>query len=214
MATSPKTANPLCYIKLSMSKSLLTILFLILWSPNLAVAQSDDNVLKRRPDRPAPVEVKEIRQESRQEVRTQLQANQELGVARQVAQNHSTRLANRFKFYENRLTAIITRFQSRLDILKQEGVSVSSVQAKLDLVKDKLQDAVTQGGKAIVAFESIQSGTLVEQRTALLSAKELADEARGLFRETHELLKQALRELKTITKPALPATSPATQNAQ
>lgn len=192
-----------------MVKYLLTIVTFVFLSSGLVMAQSDENVTKRRPDRPAQVEVQEIRQETR----TQNQANLEAGVAQRVAQNHSNRLARRFKFYETRLTSILTRFQARIDFLEQEGKLVGTVQTKLDLVTAKLEAAVEKAKEATAAFDAIQPGTMAEQKDALNAARELATETRELFQETHELLKLALRELKTISKPALPAASPAVQNA-
>lgn len=192
-----------------MSKYLLTIFTLLLLSVGQTLAQSDENVSKRRPDKPAEIEVQEIRQE----VRTQNQANPEMGVAKRVAANHSQRLSRRFKFYETRLTNIIARFQARLDFLKEEGKSVDAIQTKLDLASAKLEEAVAKATEAIAAFDAIQTGTIVEQKSALTAARSLSDEARELFQEAHELLKQALRELKTISKPALPAASPAVKKA-
>jgi len=192
-----------------MYKYSLLAISIFLAFPGFASAQSDENVTKRRPDRPAQVEVQEIRQESR----TQFQANQDGSVAQRVAENHSARLSKRFKFYEERLNSIVDRFQVRIDLLKQEGKAVSSVQAKLDLVIAKLEEAMLKAEEVTSAFNAIESGTLSEQKQALNSARDLATEARKLFQETHELLKLALKELKTISKPALPAASPAVQNA-
>ena len=88
-----------------MKKYLIFSIFYILCSLFItqAHAESDENVTRRRPER--AVQIQEIRQD-RQEFRSK------------VAENHANRLERRFKFYFDRLTGIIARFQTRLDTLK------------------------------------------------------------------------------------------------
>lgn len=184
-----------------MPKVLLVCLTLLLLTPALVSAESAENVTKRRPDKPAQAEIQEIRQE-RQEFRSQ------------VAENHANRLERRFKFYFDRMTSIIARFQARLDTLKTAGKDVSAIQTKLDGVKAKLAEAKTKGESAVSAFRSIDPSKLSEQKLEIKAARDLAEAARALFKEVHALLKDVLKSLKAISKPALPAASPAVQNAQ
>ena len=168
-----------------MKKSFLLALVLVVLTPSLALAVSDENVTKMRPDKPIPAEVQEIRQEletKREEIRNR------------IAQIHATRLTKRFDAYYLRLASIITRFEARLIILQKNSKDIVPTQAKLDLAKAKLVEAKTAGQDAVKALEAIDP-----------PAKELAISAHDLYKETLTLLKDALKSLKTISKPALPA---------
>lgn len=178
---------------------IFSITFLLLYSLTYVLpvqAESTENVTKRRPDRPAQAQIQEIRQENRSN----------------VAELHATRLERRFKFYYERLNNIMTRFQARLDLLTSEGKSTSTVQLKLSTAKAKLEEAKLKGARAIAAFRAIDPVKVRDQKSALLIASNLATEARKLFQDTLDLLKLAFKELKTISKPALPAASSAIQN--
>ncbi len=157
--------------------------------PALASAQSSENVTKRRPDKPAQAQIQEVKQEVRSN----------------VAEKHASRLEKRFSSYYIRLNNIITRFQTRLDMLRVEGKIIAPTQTKLDLAKAKLAQAKTMGDEAIMAFKAIDPVKFSEQKTEAFAARDTAKLARELFQETHNLLKDALKELKTISKPALPA---------
>jgi hypothetical protein len=159
----------------------LTILFAV---PSLVSATSAENVTKRRPDKPETAQIQEIRQERRNN----------------VAENHANRLEKRFAFYHSRLSNIMTRFQARLDLLQKEGKNISISQVKLDAAKAKLADAKVKGDAAIAAFKAIGPAKFSEQKTEVFAARDLANSARKLFLETHELLKLALKELKNITR--------------
>jgi len=168
-----------------MKKSFLLALVLVVLTPSLALAVSDENVTKMRPDKPIPAEVQEIRQEletKREEIRNR------------IAQIHATRLTKRFDAYYLRLSNIITRFEARLIILQKNSKDIVPTQTKLDLAKAKLVEAKTAGQDAVKALEAIDP-----------PAKELAICAHDLYKETLTLLKDALKSLKTISKPALPA---------
>lgn len=168
----------------------------------LAKAESDENVTKRRPER--AVEIQEIRQDRRDTVREKVQE-----VRSNIAGNHASRLERRFTFYYSRLNNIITRFESRLELLAGQGKDVSVTQAKLDASKTKLEAAKAKGDEAIAAFQAIEPARFSEQKDEAFAARDLAKEARQLFKDAHTLLKDALKSLKTISKPALPASSAA-----
>lgn len=179
-----------------MKKSFILALLIILSVPSLALATSDENVTKRRPDRPAQAEIQEIRQErkeDREETREKVQE-----IRSNVAENHANRLERRFAFYYSRLSNIITRFEKRLDILKADGKDITAVSAKLTEVKTKLESAKAKGIEAVAAFKAIDPAKFSEQKTEALAARDLANSARKLFVETHTLLKDALKSLKAI----------------
>jgi hypothetical protein len=195
-----------------MKKYLITIALLALFVPTLAHAEETENVTKRRPDRPTQAEIQEIRgerMEDRQEAKDKMQEMRST-----VAENHANRLSRRFAFYHARLSNIIMRFEKRLDVLKADGKDVSTVSTKLAAVKAKLAEAKAKGDEAVSAFKAIDPAKFSEQKTEALAARDLANAARKLFMETHTLLKDALKSLKAISKPALPAASAAVENAQ
>ncbi len=174
-----------------MKKYLSLTIFIILCSLFVVQvqAESDENVTKRRPDRPAQAAIQEIRQENRSK----------------VAENHANRLERRFGFYYDRLSKIIVRFEARLVILDNAGKNTADSKAKLALAKTKLEAAKVAGQEAVVQFRAIDPAKFSEQKTEAFAARDLAVSARKLFQESHQLLKDALKSLKTISKPALPA---------
>lgn len=196
-----------------MKKYLMFALTVLLLAPTLAMAESDENVTKRRPDRPSQVEILEIRQEQkgvREEVKEKMEEFRS-----KVAENHANRLERRFKFYANRLNNIIARFQTRLDILsKDEKKNTTDAKAKLDATSALLVKAIAAGENAVKAFRAIDPTKFSEQKTARIAAQSLAKDALKLFKDTNDALKLALKALKAISKPALPAASAAVQNAQ
>lgn len=174
----------------------------------LVSAESSENVTKRRPDRTEQVQIQEIRQESkekREEIKSKLEE-----MRSSVAENHANRLERRFKFYYNRLHNIIARFNQRLDNLDSQDPAVISIKSKLASATTKLEEAKSKGDSAVNAFRAIDPAKFSEQKSAARLAGEDAMLARKLFKEVHELLKDALKALKLITKPALPAASAAT----
>ncbi|MFH1244154.1 MAG: hypothetical protein V1487_01060 [bacterium] len=130
-----------------------------------------------------------------------------------VAENHANRLEKRFTFYYERMEKIIARFQTRLDTLKGQGKDTAPTQAELNGAMAQLVLAKSKGEAAIAAFRALDPTKFQEQKIERLAARDLAKEARGLFLETHQLLKEALKSLKTISKPALPAASVAVESA-
>lgn len=130
-----------------------------------------------------------------------------------IAENHANRLERRFKFYYERMIMITERFQKRIDTLKEAGKDTANVQSKLDSTKTKLEEARKKGEEAVTAFRTIDPAKWNEQKTQIMAARDLAMNARKLYFEARELLKVALKELKTLFKPALPAASVAVDNS-
>ncbi len=176
------------------------------------VSAEGENVTKRRPDRPEAAqiqEIREVRKDARGEVKEKMQEFRS-----NVAENHANRLERRFKFYFDRLTNILTRFDKRVATLKSEGKNTATVEASLASAKTKLAEAKTKGDAAVASFRAIDPAKFSEQKTEALAARDLAMAARKLFQDTHSLIKDALKALKLIGKPALPAASAAVKNAQ
>lgn len=178
----------------------LLIATALLFTPLVAHAESDENITRRRPDRPEQVEIQEIRQErmeDRQEKREEVKEKVQ-EIRSNVAENHANRLERRFAFYYSRLSNIITRFGKRLDILKADGKDISTASAKLDSAKSTLELAKAKGTEAVSAFKAIDPVKFSEQKTQVLAARDLANSARKLFLDSHTLLKDALTALKAI----------------
>lgn len=188
-----------------MNKQLLLMLTVVLLVPTVVLAASDENVTNRRPDNQTNIQIQEVRQD--------LKENRE-EISNKVAQNHANRLKRRFGFYYDRFTNIITRFKARLVILDGQGKDTAAIKTKLTAAGAKLEEAKTKGIEAVAAFVAIDPAKFSQQKTERLAARDLANAARQLFVDTHNLLKDALKELKTISKPALPAASPAVENAE
>jgi hypothetical protein len=184
-----------------MKKYLLIALTSLILTPTVVMAVSDENITKRRPDNsPSQVQVQEIRQErieerteKREEVKEKIQERRS-----NIAENHATRLEKRFASYFMRFSNIISRFQTRLDLLKKEGKDVASAQTKLDSAKTKLSEARSKGDASIAAFKAIDPAKVTEQKTELIAARDMATVARKMFAESNDLLKLALKELKNI----------------
>ncbi len=197
-----------------LSSRLLTVFILLTLFTPLCVYATDGSVEpspQRRKDSSRPLEVQEIK-DGRQNLREQAQ-NQLQTLRSSVAQNHANRLERRFKFYFERLTNIITRFQTRLDTLKNKGTDVSTIQVKLDAAKTQLASAKSLGEQAVADFRAIDPAKFSEQKAQAQAARDQAMQARGAFLEVHKLLKDALKLLKTISKPALPAASSAVEQS-
>ena len=189
---------------------LVAPLLLVSLSTSLVHAESAENVTKRRQDVPERVQIQEIRQERKEnleEVKTKLQT-----LRSDIAENHAARLSKRFEFYYSRLMNIMARFDKRLDVLKSDGKDVTALKSKLEQVRSKLAEAKTTGDAAVAAFKAIDPVKFSEQKTQAQAARDQAIAARKLYLEAHKLLKEALVSLKSLSKPALPASSAAVSN--
>lgn len=197
-----------------MKKNLIIVLALVLLSSvSSAQAASDENVSQRRKEKSAEIqEIRTERKEEREEKREEVKENIEERRS-EIAENHAGRLEKRFTAYYTRLSNIITRFKARLDVLKAEGKTVSSVETELATATSKLESAKSKGVEAVSAFRAIDPTSIQDQKAALMAARDLASAARKLFEEAHTSLKSALKSLKVISKPALPAASAAVNNS-
>ncbi len=182
-----------------MKKNQVIVLALILLSSVSSVqAVSDENVSQRRREKSAEIqeirtERKEERQEKREEVIENIQERRS-----EIAENHANRLEKRFTAYYTRLSNIITRFKARLDALKAEGKTVTSIETELVVATSKLESAKSKGLEAVSAFKAIDPTTLADQKSALMAARDSANAARKLFEEAHTSLKSALKSLKSL----------------
>ncbi len=196
-----------------MSKALLLATIILLTSSTTISAESAENITKRRPDRPETATIQEIREQKTEAIQERKESRANLANIRSnVAENHANRLEKRFSFYFDRLTAIIVRFNTRLDSLNAKDPVVINLRSKLTTANTKLIEAKTKGDEAVDAFRGIDPSAFSEQKAAVLAARDMANSARKLFVEVHVLLKEAIKTLKTISKPALPASSAAVQN--
>lgn len=177
-------------------------LLLVILFPALAMAASDENVTKRRPDRGVQAEIQEIRQSDVSETKIRMIAA------------HADRLEKRFSFYYDRLNKIIIRFEERLSILTKAGKNIKTIQIKLNTAKAKLLEAKLKGESVVSLFRTVDPTKLREQKVVVQGARDMTVATIKLFQESHNLLKSALKELKTISKPALPAASAAVQNSE
>lgn len=168
-----------------MKKIIFFIALVSLFTTSPVFAQdatsSPDTTTRRRSDKPENVQIQEVRQELKADLKS---------LRSQLFEDHAKRLDKRFSFYFKRFTNIIDRFQTRLDTLKASGKNTSLAQAKLDLARTKLASAKTKGDQAIAAFKSQTQG-----------ARDLALSARSLYIEVGLALKDALKELKLISPP-------------
>lgn len=174
----------------------------LLLLPHTVSAESSSDTNNRRRDREeVRAEIQEInttRQQNRDEQQQLRQENRQ-ETRSNVAENHANRLEKRFGLYYQRLSNIIERFQLRLAALKSTGIDTSKVAATLATAQTKLSDAKSKGEQAIAAFRAIDPAKFSEQKSQALAARDLANQARKLYLEVHQLIKAALVELKSLT---------------
>lgn len=124
-----------------------------------------------------------------------------------VAAMHAMRLQRRFDFYYQRLTKITEKIETRLQLLVDQGVDVTSAQAGLNNAMMLLEEAMEKSNEAIAKFESIDPEDYQAQRAIALQARDEAQAARQAFQ-------QALTELRQAVRLAMQAQEVGLQNAQ
>lgn len=123
--------------------------------------------------------------------RAALQENRENRISL-MAQAHADRLTRRFGFYYLRLSKLIDKIQTRLDVLATSGQDTTQAQNALDEASTMLEEANRLAQAAIAEFESAASES---QSAAELSrsAAELAKQARAQFVEVVLQLRVVMR---------------------
>ncbi len=126
--------------------------------------------------------------------------NQEAGqiVRSQVAQRHAARLSYRFAIYNLRLTSIVDRMQTRLDILAADDKDTTAAQVKLTEAKAALTKAKTKAEAAINTFNSIDPDKYAQQRDLALQARDIAQESREDWQAVINLLGEVLQLIKAL----------------
>ena len=121
-------------------------------------------------------------------------------------------LERKYGFVGKRFDNIIARFDSRIKTLESAGkdLDLTAVKSALSNAKSKLIEAKANGNIAVEGFKSITETSTKEDFTKLRVLVKTADAS---FRSVNDALKLALKELKTISKPALPAASAAVGNS-
>jgi len=171
-------------------------------SPALALTRAEtaaQNVEQRQENREARkveiIENAEQRQENRQENRDERQDNRQER-RDDFAQRHATRLSNRFGFYYDRLSTIMSKIETRFANLSEDGKDMSAAQAKLAEAKTALSSAKSYSDQAIAGFEAIVPAEYESQRTQALAARDLANNAREQFKLAVSLMKEAVQLAK------------------
>lgn len=144
----------------------------------------------------------QIRQESfenYQEKQMERQENKEVKqqeVREHIVRVHTERLTKRFGFYYRRLAGIISKIESRLAILVQEGKDVTLAKAKLAEAKTSLEEAKKYADQAIAAFEEIEPTEYRAENDSALAARDLAQLAREKFIATVVLIRESVQLAK------------------
>jgi tetratricopeptide (TPR) repeat protein len=111
-----------------------------------------------------------------------------------ILATHTNRLRQRYQVYYQRLTNLGEKLEQRLNLLEQERqIDISAAREQLDEALIKLEQARTQGEEAIKNFEEIDPEQYQSQRQLALQARDLALQATQQFRETLQLMLNAVR---------------------
>lgn len=121
-------------------------------------------------------------------------------------------LSKKYAFISNRFNNIISRFETRINILVKAGKQseLVNVSAKLAEAQKQLVLANTASVNVMNAFSAIST---ISTKGDFTNLQILIKTANGEYKKVNTLLKVALKELKAISKPALPASSSAVNNS-
>lgn len=156
-------------------------------------------------------EMKQERQELRDERKTTMQAIRgQFNLTRASAR--ATMLTKKFEFIAKRFDSILGRFDSRITTIESSNKSIvlTTVKAKLADAKAKLVLARAAGILAVDGFKAITANSTKDDFAKLQVLVKTANDA---YKAVNVALKDALKELKTVSKPALPAASAAVSNS-
>lgn len=179
-------------------------------SPSTSGMRQDRQEL-RQEMRTEGLQVREENKEKREEQKTvAVAARSQFNLVRASAR--ATILERKYEFISKRFDNIIARFESRITTIESTGkdLDLTEVKSKLDAAKLKLVEAKVDGNVAVEGFKSITASSTKEDFTKLQVLVKTADAS---FRAVNDSLKIALKQLKPISKPALPAASPAVSNS-
>lgn len=164
--------------------------------PNKANAPEDEPVNNR-----AQIQIQQTQDNTvKQTEQSQEQAQDKMQQNRNnIAAVHAFRLEKRFTFYYQRLTKIAEKIETRLQLLADEDIDVTSAQQSLANTLLLLEQAMEQSNIAIANFKSIDPTQYQTQRQLALQARDEAIKARQLFN-------QALIEMQQVVQEAISAT--------
>ncbi len=116
-----------------------------------------------------------------------------------VAQVHARRVQRRFNFYNQRLSIIANKLQSRLQALAAEGQDVSAAQEKLEEALQMIEIGMAQAQEATDQLNEVDLEQFPEQRQSALQAREQIQEARTNFLTAVELMREAVQAAITAS---------------
>lgn len=179
---------------------------LLLISNTSAIAATASPAMRYQERRDTVIEKAETRQENRLERREEVEENmlerqgerQERRQERRddFAERHAERLTNRFTFYYERLSTVMSKLKTRFEAMAKEGKNVAAAQAKLTEAQTALTKAKSLSDQAIAAFKSIDPAQYESQREVALKARDLAMQAREQFKTAVELLRESVKLAK------------------
>lgn len=136
------------------------------------------------------------RQELRQENQEQRQENRHQRRS-DIAGNHADRLEYRLQIYYPRLQQLVAKIQNQINRLSDDGNDMTRMQNQLDTVKENLRQANALWQQSINEFRAINPDDYQTQRTQALTASDHVQQARRLFVQVVQDLKEIVRRLKT-----------------
>lgn len=182
---------------------LLSLFLLSLFFPLVATAASPTGDTLRLEERKEQIldnsqERQDLRQERREQVQENSEERQELRQERrdEIAMRHANRLGNRFSFYYQRLTTLISKFEAQLAELSAAGKDITAATAKLNEAKIALTSAKSLGDQAIAGFTAITPENYQDQQDQAIAARDQAQQAREKYVSTVQLLKETVQALR------------------
>ena len=110
----------------------------------------------------------------------------------QLMQSRASQVRSRYTYYENRMSSIAAKIQTRLNQLAKEGKNVSEAQQKLNMALNKIKIGMNQSQEAVSKFEQINPEQFQEQKQIAQLAQGEIQQARTAMMEAKSLMKQAV----------------------